>query len=109
MRTRNLNEFKTNIRVNECVEGERIETTVKRLLTTNEEIPASVKVIYTERKNGVEPQYNIRTDRFEIAQNAMSICDKANKAKREKGIKEREPKPVEDNKSKTPDIDSSVG
>ena len=28
-------------------------------------------IIYTERKDGVNPAYNIRTDRWEIAQDAM--------------------------------------
>lgn len=39
--------------------------------------------IYTERKNGVEGAYNIRTDRFELATNAMDYVTRSALAKRE--------------------------
>ena len=39
-------------------------------------------IIYTERKDGVLPAYDIRTDRWEIAQEAMAKNLKAIDAKR---------------------------
>ena len=52
-------------------EGEYIEEKVRRITENNEPIEDSAPIIYTERKDGVNPAYNIRTDRWEIAQNAM--------------------------------------
>lgn len=51
--------------------GEPIEIKVARLLSQEEPIKDQVPLIYTERKTGVNPEYNIRTDRFIIAMEAM--------------------------------------
>ena len=40
--------------------------------------------IYTERKDGILPAYDIRTDRWDIAQAAMEINQKAISAKRQR-------------------------
>ena len=40
-------------------------------VTIRELIEDGAPIIYTERRDGVNPAYNIRTDRWEIAQNAM--------------------------------------
>ena len=47
--------------------GEPIEVKVARLLSQEEPIKDQVPLIYTERKTGVNPEYNIRTDRFMVA------------------------------------------
>lgn len=52
-------------------EGEYIEEKVRRITENGEPIEDGAPVIYTERKDGVNPAYDIRTDRWEIAQNAM--------------------------------------
>lgn len=52
-------------------EGEYLEEKVRRLTENGEPIEDGAPIIYTERKNGVNPAYNIRTDRWEIAQDAM--------------------------------------
>ena len=44
--------------------GEPIEIKVARLLSQEEPIKDQVPLIYTEKKTGVNPEYNIRTDRF---------------------------------------------
>ena len=41
--------------------GEPIEIKVARLLSQEEPIKDQVPLIYTERKTGVNPEYNIRT------------------------------------------------
>lgn len=33
-------------------------------------------IAYTEKKDGVKPEYDIRTDRFEIAREAMETIEK---------------------------------
>lgn len=52
-------------------EGEYIEKKVRRITENGEPIEDGAPIIYTERKDGVNPAYNIRTDRWDIAQDAM--------------------------------------
>lgn len=40
-------------------------------MSQEEPIKDQVPLIYTEKKTGVNPEYNIRTDRFMIAMEAM--------------------------------------
>lgn len=61
--------------------GERIETKVRRITENNEPITDGAPIIYTNRDDGVLPAYNIRTDRWEIAQAAMEAVNQANLAK----------------------------
>lgn len=80
----------TTLRKNDTVEGESIEMKVERIITQNEPIKDGAPIIYTERKDGVMPQYDIRTDRFEYAIDAMDKVSKTYTAMRENAIKERE-------------------
>ena len=48
-------------------EGETIEKKVARITLTNEPITDTAPIIYTEKKAGVLPAYNIRADRFDLA------------------------------------------
>lgn len=77
----------TSIKVNTSYEGEMIETKVNRIVNNGEPINDAAPLIYTERKDGVEPAYNIRTDRFEIAVEAMDTVHKTNLAKRDEKAK----------------------
>lgn len=52
-------------------EGEYIEEKVRRITESGEPIEDGAPIIYTERKDGINPAYNIRTDRWDIAQSAM--------------------------------------
>lgn len=70
--------IKTNY---EYQEGESIETKVRRITENNEPITDGAPIIYTNRDDGVLPAYNIRTDRWEIAQAAMEAVNQANLAK----------------------------
>lgn len=45
------------------------------------ELCQEVPIIYTNREDDVLPAYNIRTDRWEIAQQAMDAVNQANLAK----------------------------
>lgn len=71
----------------ETQEGETIETKVARIIQNKEPITDGAPIIFTEKKDGVLPAYNIRTDRFDIALEAM---DKIGKSKAKK---ENAPKP----------------
>ena len=74
---------KTSIEVNKSVIGETIETQVERLVNNRENISGGSPLIFTERKDGVLAEYNIRTDRFEVAIDAMDKVSKSYKARRE--------------------------
>lgn len=79
----------TNISINTSSEGERIEEKIERITNNNEPISDGAEQIYTERKDGVLPAYDIRTDRWDVAIEAMSKVDKSYKAKREENIQKR--------------------
>lgn len=55
----------------ECYEAESIETKVRRIMDENEPITDGAPIIYTPYEDGVKPEYNIRTDRWQIAIEAM--------------------------------------
>lgn len=73
----------TDLIINTSVEGETIEMKIERITVNREPITDGAPLIYTERKQGVLAGYDIRTDRFEIAIEAMDKVSKSNKAKRE--------------------------
>lgn len=65
----------------EFQKGESIENKVRRITENNEPITDGAPIIYTNRDDGVLPAYNIRTDRWEVAQAAMEAVNQANLAK----------------------------
>lgn len=73
-------------------EGETLEQKVRRIVSNNEPINDGAPEIYTERKDGVLPAYNIRTDRWEIAASAMDNIERSKQAATE-------------NKGATPELD----
>lgn len=73
----------------EPYEGESIEMKVSKLIENNEPITDGAPIIYTEKKDGVLPQYDIRTDKWEIAQSAMDLAN-ASKIAKSKGLKKPE-------------------
>lgn len=76
----------------EPVEGETIEHKVERILNNKEPITDGAPEIYTERKDGVGAEYNIRTDRWELATESMDIVNKQKQAKRDAKAKVSEEK-----------------
>lgn len=83
-----INLYRTCIIRHATDKAESIEEKVKRVTTSNEPIKDGAPLIYTERKQGVLPQYDIRTDRFEIALQAMDKVTRSIIAKR-KSIEEK--------------------
>ena len=72
----------TKLKINTSYEGETIETKVKRITVNKEPIKDSAPIIFTERKQGVEPAYNIRTDKWDLALDAMSVVTQVELDKR---------------------------
>jgi hypothetical protein len=88
---------KSTLKSVETVEGEPIEHKIERIVSNKEPISDGAPEIFTERKEGVKSAYNIRTDRWEIASEAMDKVSGSIQAKREaKGKKSKdEPKVVQ--------------
>ncbi|AYQ58122.1 hypothetical protein [Microviridae sp.] len=89
MKRINLTNKNGSINNNDSYEGESIEDKVKRLTINNEPIDDGAPLIYTERKEGVKPEYDIRTDRWDVAINAMDVVTKSFNAKRDEKYKEQ--------------------
>lgn len=61
-----------------CTESESLEQQLRRAVSNKEPIKATAKVTYNDRKDGVLPQHDIRTDRFLVA---MLATDKIHATK----------------------------
>jgi len=83
MKTTRRLESNSTLFINNSLEGESIEAKVCRIVNNGEPISDGAPLIYTERKDGVKEEYNIRTDRFDIALNAMNYVTASNRAKRD--------------------------
>lgn len=80
-------------------EGESIERKVRRVVENKEPISDGAPVIYTEKKDGVLPQFNIRTDKWEIALDAMDKVQASRIAKSKQFMEQLEKKGEEMEKS----------
>ena len=57
----------SRIKTNYAFEAVSIEEEMRKAKNNKEPIQATAKITYNDRKDGVLPQHDIRTDRFEIA------------------------------------------
>ena len=57
--------------LNKCIDGESIEVKIRRIVDEKEPITDGAPIIFTDAKDGVRPEFNPRTDRWEIAIDAM--------------------------------------
>lgn len=80
----------SSLKYNVSKQGETLETKVERMVHNKEPIKDGAPILHTERKEGVVPSTNIRTDRFEIAVDAATKIAKSFATKRAARQKERE-------------------
>ena len=78
------------IAVNKTVEGEMLEDMIKRAVTEMTPIEENAPIIYTPRKEGVKAEYNIRTDRMDIALEAATAYNEHYYGQRKEYYKEAE-------------------
>lgn len=84
----------TLIKHNTGYEAEPLMFKMRKVMESKEPIEAVSPMIYTNKKDGVLPGYDIRTDRFEIAREAMGKVRRAEAesiAKRQETPKIAEP------------------
>ncbi|AXH73776.1 MAG: hypothetical protein [Microviridae sp.] len=81
----------TTLRVNVSYEGETLEQKIRRIVNNKEPITDGAPLIYTDRGDGVRPEFDVRTDRFELAVEAMDKVSKTHLGKREERLKSIKP------------------
>lgn len=59
------------LHVNKTYKAESLMTKIRKMLANKEPIEDEIETVYTNKKDGVMPAYDIRTDRWEIAQEAV--------------------------------------
>lgn len=74
---------KTGLKINEAYIAEPLEIKLRKAMDSTEKIEMGSPITFTEKKYGALPEYDIRTDRFEIAMEAMNKVNKMEVAKRE--------------------------
>lgn len=69
-------------------EGETIEDKIERIVNNGDPIDATAQIIHTDKSKGVQPQYNIRTDRWEQATEIMDVVHRGKLGDSTKGAKD---------------------
>lgn len=79
----------TSISQNKAYVADSHLVSMRRILSNKEPIKDASPIVYTERKDGVLPDYDIRTDKMEYAVEAMGQAAKSKLAARKAGIEAR--------------------
>lgn len=74
---------KKGLVINNSYEGEPMERKIAKMMEGNEPIGAEAPTMYTERKDGVLAETDIRTDRWDVAIEATEVIEKQRISKRE--------------------------
>lgn len=86
-------------------EGETIEQKMERVLVNKEPIKDGAPALYTERKDGVIPMFNIRTDKWELLADAKHKFAEGIEARRAERHKPKSDENEQDNDNK---VDTKV-
>ena len=97
----------TSIRRNTSTIGESIEAKVRRIRANKEPIKDGAQPIYTERKDGVIPEYDPRADRMERALEQMDSINKGHKERRGKSLGSEAVKGMNKEAGNTPPLTDS--
>lgn len=100
---------KTTIKANQSYVGETIEEKVNRIVNNKEPIKDGAPLVYTDRKDGVMAATDIRTDRFEVAIDAMDKVHEIKLGQRKKRMEEKEGKGLGEGKDSGKDGDKKSG
>lgn len=83
MRKNVLMPTKGSLSVDNTYEGKSIEQVIRERMTGSDIEVGGKVLLYSERKDGVLPNTNIRTDRWEVAQQAYDTLARSHVARRE--------------------------
>lgn len=84
---------KTSLQVNNSYTGESIEAKLARIIHNKQPITdGATQLIYQDRNEGINPDMDIRTDRWEHAIEAQDKISKYHMAKRKERIDALKPK-----------------
>lgn len=89
----------------ETYEGESIEKKCARMIENNEPITDGAPLVYTERAAGVRPEFNVRTDKWDIAQDSMEKVSEAKRNKIKEKIAKGMPEKTKEPETKGPETD----
>lgn len=93
----------TGFKINKGYVGETIEQKVRRIASNKEPITDGAPMVYTDREEGVLPHMDIRTDKWELANEHTENMAKTARAKREERLGEKAKKNMEvEKKNETP-------
>lgn len=81
------------IRSNQTTEEEGLIHQLRKVKTMGDQGFVTKGLMYSERKDGVLPEFDIRTDKWEIAQKASEVASKSEIAKRGGAVTEEKQKP----------------
>lgn len=77
----------TSITCNESETGERIEDKVERIMFAGEAINDSAQLVYNSREDGIDAATNIRTDKWDLALDAMSEIGRRTELERTEAVR----------------------
>ena len=80
-RFRNIEPVKSCIKSIVTYEGEFLERKLQRVIQNNEAITEGAPIIYTDKAKGVQPAYNHRTDKWELAAESMDVVHRGQNSK----------------------------
>ena len=85
---RKPNYIKTEIECDESYAGEPLETKIAKMVQGGEPIESISPTIFTLRKDGVRPEFDVRADKWDIAQTAMEqVANKYQEARKQNILK----------------------
>ncbi len=82
-----LDKRTNRLRINNCYQAQTLYDKLREATETKIPLDNTSPMIYTERKDGVLAGYDIRTDRWEIAQEQMGKAHKRDTAMRDALVK----------------------
>lgn len=85
----------------EPYEGESIEEKVARITENNEPITDGAPIVYTKRSEGVLAEFDIRTDKWALAQEKMEKVNGAKRMKIQEKLKSTEIQKTEEQETES--------
>lgn len=65
------------LHINKTYKAESLMMKIRKMLANKEPIEDEIETVYTNKKDGVLPAYDIRTDRWEVAMEAIGKMQNA--------------------------------